>query len=224
MPASRAGISRRVLWTLCWPVARVLATWFPYSTVRRCPVPVGPYVAVINHLSHLDPPMVGLALRHPVRFLALDELWGYAPVLDLIFKVFGAVPLPREGRYPVRALKVALGHLELGETVAVFPEGRRVRCWGDTPLGRGAAWLSIRAGVPVVPVAVWGTQHAMPPDTMRIRRAPIWVVVGCAIEPGGFADRQDPVGALTEAVHSVLDHEIRRMSSDGVPRDGPAPT
>ena len=105
------GLPSRVLWTLCRPPARVLAAWFPYSALQRCPNPTGPYLAVINHLSHLDPPMVGLALRRPVRFLALDELWGHATILDLIFNLFGAIPFPREGRYPVRALKAALRHL-----------------------------------------------------------------------------------------------------------------
>ena len=95
----------------------------------------------------------------------------------------------------------------------MFPEGRRVRRWGDAPFNKVAAWLATRASVPVVPVAVWGTQHAMPLDTMRIRRAPIRVVVGCPIDPTGFADRPDPVGALTDAVRSVLDHELRLLAA-----------
>ena len=203
----------RVLWALCWPPVRLLATWFPYSAVQRCPTPAGPFVAAINHLSHLDPPVAGLALRRPVRFLALDELWGNAVILDWIFKLFGAIPFPREGRYPIRALKEALEHLEAGGIVGVFPEGRRVSYWGEAPITRGTAWLATRAGVPIVPVVVWGTQHAMPLDTLRIRRAPIRVVVGCPIDPSGFADRDDPVGALGDAVRSVLDGEIRSLAS-----------
>ena len=105
------GLVSRVLWALCWPPARLLATWFPYSAVQRCPTPAGPFVAAINHLSHLDPPVAGLALRRPVRFLALDELWGHAAILDWIFKLFGAIPFPREGRSPVGALRESLRHL-----------------------------------------------------------------------------------------------------------------
>ena len=208
-----------MLWTLSWPLARVLATWFPYSAVKRCPAPAGPYVAVINHLSHLDPPIAGLALRRPVRFLALDELWGNAVILDWIFQLYGAIPFPREGRYPLAALKVALDHLEAGGIVGVFPEGRRVRSWGEAPVARGAAWLATRADVPVVPVAVWGTQHAMPLGTLRIRQAPIRVVVGCPIEPSSFAGGRDRVGALTDAISSALDREIGSLSFDGLPTD-----
>ena len=146
MPTTLEGLPFRMLWRLSWPVARVLATWFPYSAVERCRTPTGPYVAVINHLSHLDPPIAGLALRRPVRFLALDELWGNAMILDWIFNLFGAIPFPREGRYPVEALKEALGHLESGGIVGVFPEGRRVRNWGEAPVARGAAgWRHVPA-------------------------------------------------------------------------------
>lgn len=135
-------------------------------------------------------------------------------ILDWIFNLYGAIPFPREGRYPVGGLKEALGHLESGGIVGVFPEGRRVRNWGETPVARGAAWLATRASVPVVPVAVWGTQHAMPLDSLRVRRAPIRVVVGCPIEPSWFTGRRDRVGALTDAISSVLDREIRSLAAD----------
>ena len=185
--------------------------WFPYSALRRCPVPSGPYVAVINHLSHLDPPMAGLALRGPIRFLALDELWQYSRLLRMTFRIFGVIPIAREGRYPLRALGSALRCLKAGESVGLFPEGRRVRSWGEEPLSRGAAWLATRAGVPVIPVAIWGTQNAMSIDNMRIRRAPVRVVVGCPIHPDGFVECDDPVGALTESVRNALDRELRPM-------------
>ncbi len=218
MPGYWEGLARRALWRLAWPPARVLAAWFPYSAVRRCRPPAGPYVAAINHLSHLDPPIAGLALGRPVRFLALDELWGNAVILDWVFNLFGAIPFPRERRYPVGAFRAALRHLEAGGIVGVFPEGRRVRDWGEAPVASGAAWLATRADVPIVPVAVWGTQHAMPLDGMRIRRAPIRVVVGCPIEPSRF-EGSDGVRALTDAVFSVLDREIRSLSSDGLSTD-----
>ena len=191
-----------------------MATLFPYSSVRRCATPSGAYVAVINHLSHLDPPMAGLALRRPVRYLALDELWGNSAILDRILNVFEAIPFPREGRYPIGALKQALRHLDAGGIIGVFPEGRRVRNWGDAPVTKGAAWLAVKANVPVVPVAVWGTQHAMPLDTMRIRRAPIRVVVGCPIRPSCFTGGSDPVGSLSDAISSFFDLEIRALASD----------
>ena len=216
---STPGWVSRILWVLCWPAARLLAAWFPYSSTKRCAIPAGAYVAVINHLSHLDPPVAGLALRRPVRFLALDELWGNSAVLDRILDAFGAVPFPREGRYPIGALKLAVRHLESGGIIGVFPEGRRVRDWGEAPLTRGAAWLAMKTNVPLVPVAIWGTQHAMPLDKMRIHRAPIRVVVGCPLEPARFAGRPDAVEALTRAAGNDLDREIRILREAG-PSEG----
>ncbi len=194
-----------------WPLARVLAAWFPYSVVRRAPLPKGPFVAVINHFSLLDPPIAGLAIRRPVRFLALDEIWGVHLALDAVLVLFDSIPVSRSDRRAVGALRAALRHLESGRPIGVFPEGRRVAVWGERPLKTGAAWLAIRASVPVVPVAIWGSQHAMPMDGMRIRRAPIRVVVGLPIDPEPFSEQADPVVTLNESIRSALDQELRRL-------------
>ena len=196
---------------LLWPLARVLAAWFPYSVVRRAPLPKGPFVAVVNHVSSLDPPIAGLALRRPVRFLALDELWGVHPALDAVLTIFDSIPVPRSDGRALGALRAALRHLESGRPIGVFPEGRRVAAWGEVPLKTGAAWLAVRASVPVVPVAIWGSQHAMPMDGRRVRRAPIRVVVGAPTDPRPFMERPDPVAALNESIRSALDQGLRRL-------------
>ncbi|MCE2530577.1 MAG: 1-acyl-sn-glycerol-3-phosphate acyltransferase [Acidimicrobiia bacterium] len=194
-----------------WPLARVLAAWFPYSVVRRARLPKGPFVAVINHFSLLDPPIAGLAIRRPVRFLALDEIWGVHRALDAVLVLFDSIPVSRSDRQAVGALRAALRHLESRHPIGVFPEGRRVAVWGEMPLKTGAAWLAIRASVPVVPVAIWGSQHAMPMDGMRIRRAPIRVVVGLPIDPAPFLEQSDPLVTLNESIRSALDRELRRL-------------
>ena len=194
-----------------WPLARVLAAWFPYAVVRRAPLPKGPFVAVINHFSLLDPPIAGLAMRRPVRFLALDEIWGVHRALDAVLVLFDSIPVSRSDRQALGALRAALRHLESGRPIGVFPEGRRVAVWGEIPLKTGAAWLAVRASVPVVPVAIWGSQHAMPMDGMRIRRAPIRVVVGLPIDPEPFLEQSDPVVTLNDSIRSALDRELRRL-------------
>lgn len=168
-------------------------------------------MAAVNHFSSLDPPVAGLALRRPVRFLAVDEVWGVYPALDVVLKLFDAIPVSRTTRRAFAALTEAIRHLESGHPIGVFAEGARVANWGDRPLKAGAAWLAVRAAVPVVPVAIWGSQHAMSMDEMKVRRAPIRVVVGEPIHPGPFMAQPDPVAALSGAIHSALDQEIRLL-------------
>ena len=184
---------------------------FPYRATRRGRVPSGPIVVAINHLSHVDPPIAGLAIRRPTRFLALDELWGNAWILDRLFRVFGAIPLPRTDRRPIAAIRAALRELERGGSVGVFPEGRRVQVWGDAELKRGAAWLSVRTGAPLVPMAIWGTQHAMPIERMRLHRAEVAVVICAPLDPAHFTDEADPIGALTDAWRQAVDRELANL-------------
>lgn len=167
-------------------------------------------VAAVNHFSFLDPLIAGLALRRPVRFLALDELWGQSRLLDGTLAAFGAIPLPREKRVPVRAMRAAIGHLRAGGAAGVFPEGRRTAAWGESPFRPGAAWLALRTGAPVVPVALWGTQNVMPLSG-RVRRGPVRAVVCPAVHPARFLDHPQPRSALTEAVRAAMEAEIRRF-------------
>lgn len=168
-------------------------------------------VAAVNHFSFLDPLMAGLALRRPVRFLALDELWGQNLLLDGTLAAFGAIPLPREKRVPWRALRTAVRHLRAGGAAGVFPEGRRTAEWGESPFRPGAAWLALRTGAPVVPVALWGTQNVMPLSG-RVRRGPVRAVVCQAVHPAPYLDHPQPRSVLTEAVRAAIGAELRRFA------------
>lgn len=212
-PIPSFGRGRRALWRGAWPAARAAAAVLPLTVERRDSPPRGAMVAVVNHFSFADPLMAGLALRRPVRFLALDELWGQSRALDWSLAAFGAIPLPRERGVPLGALRAAVRHLRAGGAVGVFPEGRRVAAWGESPFRPGAAWLSLRTGAPVVPVALWGTGRVMPRDEMRVRRSPVRAVVCDAISPVPYAEHPRPASALTGAVRSVLDRELRRLAT-----------
>src|SRR5690606_26673628 len=123
--------------------------------------------------------LIGAALRLPVRFLVVEDLFGEKALLDWLVLGSGAIPLPRR-RIPFSALRTALAALREGEVVGVFPEGTRVSHWATLPPRRGAAWLAVRAGVPLVPVAVVGTGRAFGLDN-RLHRAPIRIVIGAAL-------------------------------------------
>jgi 1-acyl-sn-glycerol-3-phosphate acyltransferase len=148
--------------------------------------PTGPLVVAANHFSHLDPPLVGVAVRRPVRFLALDELFGLNRFYDAVMLGLGAIPVPRGTKVPIRAMRVALAHLHHGGAVGVFPEARRVILWGDTEPRQGAAWLSLRSGAPLLPVAISGTDLSFGLGSKRFKRSHVRIVIGTCLDPENF--------------------------------------
>ncbi len=174
------------------PVATAVARLaFRLEVAGRHHLPDGPAVLAANHLSHVDPPFVGVAVGRPVRFMAAADLIGINRGLDTALPFYGVILLPRTG-VAFGAMKAALADLSAGRVVGVFPEGRRAAHWGETEPKRGAAWLARRAGVPLVPVAVSGTEAVMSLESRRVRPAPVRVEFG---EP---LDASDPPDAVTQ--------------------------
>ncbi len=166
-----------MLWKISPPVVRTIGrAVFSLHVERMAELPKPPYVIAANHYSHFDPPVLGAVIGHPMRFLALSDLFGANNLLDWLIEGYGAIPTPRVP-VPVRTVKMALRALQEGEPVAVFPEATRVSHWGVLPAKRGAAWLARHAGVPLVPAAILGTGRAFDLDG-AIKRSPIRVVIG----------------------------------------------
>jgi 1-acyl-sn-glycerol-3-phosphate acyltransferase len=174
----------RFLWAVSPPLVRgVGKAFFWLESEFEARLPAAPYVVAANHYSHFDPPAVGAVLGEPVRFLALEDIFGVSRLLDWLVIGYGSIPVPRD-RHPVGTVRSALAALDRGESVGVFPESTRVSHWGTVPAKRGAAWLAIERKVPLVPVAVIGTGRAFGLEN-RVQRAPIKVIVGKAMEPEG---------------------------------------
>ena len=145
--------------------------------------PKPPFVIAANHSSFLDPPMVAAAYRRRIRFLTLIDLFGNYRALDFALNTFEVIEV-RRGAIPLRALRQALEHLAEGGVVAVFPEGTRAWRFGEKPIALGAAWLALRAKVPLVPIAIAGTENVLGVDN-KLRRGRINVHVGPALHPEG---------------------------------------
>ena len=137
------------IWRPVWLIARLL---WRIEIVGR--IPPGACVVAANHESVLDPPLLALATKRPLRFLAKEELWSNRPGAWLM-DALGAVPVAR-GREGYVAIDRAEELIRAGEAVAIFPEGSvRGGTWT-----RGAARLALATGVPLVPVRIVGTARA----------------------------------------------------------------
>ncbi|KUK36744.1 MAG: 1-acyl-sn-glycerol-3-phosphate acyltransferase PlsC [Thermacetogenium phaeum] len=117
----------------------------------------GPVLIIANHISNWDPIVVGSALKRQVHFMAKKELFKI-PVLSLIIKALGAFPVDRQ-RVDRAAIRRALELLENGKVVCIFPEGTRSKSGELLAPNSGAAYLALKSGAPVCPVALLGTDR-----------------------------------------------------------------
>jgi 1-acyl-sn-glycerol-3-phosphate acyltransferase len=127
-------------------------------------LPEGGFVLACNHISSLDPWVVGMPLwpRRFLRFMAKSEL--YWPPLKYVLNGAGAFPV-RRGQRDVVAIETAVQLARDGHVVAMFPEGTRrtkglVKRFEARPRS-GAARIALEAGVPLVPAAVKGTDKLL---------------------------------------------------------------
>lgn len=195
----------RFLWSVGPVTVRAVARLaFSMQIELQGDLPPPPFVVAANHYSHLDPVVIGASVGKPIRYLAVDELFGISTIFDRLLGWVGVIPISRS-RAPVRTLRVALARLEAGEIVGVFPEGTRVSRWGDLPPKRGAAWLAVRAKVPLLPVAVVGTDRAFGLDN-RWHSAPIGVVVGRPLSP-----HSEDASILTSTWESWVTDQLARF-------------
>lgn len=165
--------------------------------------PTGAVLLAGNHTGFLDGPLVYALSPRPATFLAKSELFVGPTARALGW--LGQIPVHR-GRPDRTALRSGLAVLEAGGALGVFPEGTR----GEGTLedvSDGLAWLALRSGAPVVPLAVLGTAEALPKGTRRPRwRAPVSVVFGppVTVEVDGDPRARRTVRAAAEQLRLVL--------------------
>jgi 1-acyl-sn-glycerol-3-phosphate acyltransferase len=119
----------------------------------------GGLVVAANHISNLDPPLLGIALPRPLWYMAKKELFAM-PVLKQLLPHVNAFPVDRQAG-GTAALRASLRMLKEGRAVGIFPEGGR-NVTGTNQEKAGAAFLSAAGGVPVVPAAIVGTRKLRP--------------------------------------------------------------
>lgn len=118
----------------------------------------GPLIVACNHLSYLDPPLLGCLCPRRISYMAKKELFA-VPVLGTVIRALGAYAVDRRGS-AAAAIKRSLQVLGSDGAVGIFPEGTRNRRAAATPQ-TGVALLAALAQVPVVPACIRGTDRAL---------------------------------------------------------------
>jgi 1-acyl-sn-glycerol-3-phosphate acyltransferase len=160
----------------------------------------GPVLLAVNHSALVDGPMLYGLLPRPVAFLVKAEV--FRGPLGALLRHTGQIPVRRR-TVETAPLRAALDVLRGGGIVGVFPEGTRGA--GDVQQVRhGIAYLAVRSGAPVVPVACHGTLARKGRAFFRPHRPPILVAFGDPLRlPAGPAARRT-VAAAADEIHRAL--------------------
>ncbi len=183
-------------------------------------------VLAFNHHSYLDYVTVAWPvvrqLKRPVRFLAKREIWS-SRWLGWIVRWGEAVPVDRSsptGRS--EAFDAAASALRHGDLVAVAPEQTISPSYELLPIRAGAVRMAQQAGVPIVPVAGWGTQRALPKGGRKHAAVglPVTVCFGPPLQVDADEDVSEATGRLERAMTALL-HHVQETYPDGAPAGAP---
>jgi 1-acyl-sn-glycerol-3-phosphate acyltransferase len=141
--------------------------------------PDGSYVFVSNHLSYMDTPVVLANIPVQFRFLAKSGLFQI-PLLGTHLARAGHIPVPRDdARAAVKTMTTAAQAIrERGISLLIFPEGGRSQTGELADFKEGAAYIAIRAGAPLVPVALQGTREILPFGSAHVRAGSVTMRIG----------------------------------------------
>jgi 1-acyl-sn-glycerol-3-phosphate acyltransferase len=173
----------------------------------------GRWILAANHISHFDPPLLSIASRRKVDWMAMAELFSHSWAASWLRSV-DAFPVNRS-RADRAAVRTALERLGQDHVVGMFPEGG-IRDGASSALGGAALRSGIGAlaqlsGAPVVPCVILGSDRLYCPKRwLPLRRTPVWIAFGEAISCAGRdrQARQEFESAITQKLRGLAD-ELR---------------
>lgn len=159
-----------------------------------------------NHQSNIDPPLLFQTLHPQLHVLFKRELTKL-PLLGRVFQLGGFVPIDRASReHSMAAIERAAESLRQGNSFLTFPEGTRSRTGALLPFKRGPFLMALKAGVPVVPVAIQGGTVSMKKGSPIIRPAVVSVRIGEPVDTRQMAvsDREKLADIVRSRVEELL--------------------
>lgn len=174
----------------------------------------GPVLVLANHQSFLDPPLVGLAVRRPLIYLARKTLFRNA-VFRWLIRSLNAVPIDQDG-VGKEGMRTISDQLRMGKAVLVFPEGTRTPDGKMHALKPGIHLLMRRSRVQILPVGIAGAFQAWPVSRRLPRLAPLFLPAGdatCAVSIGKPFDSAPLAEMRREEALKVLFDRIAAVQS-----------
>lgn len=182
-------------------------TWCRMTIEGRENVPAsGPFLLAPTHRSILDTPIASGVTNRRMRFMGADKYWKNK-AFGRLLTALGGFPVSR-GTADREALRRCIAVLEGGEPLVLFPEGERKSGPIVQPLFDGATYVAVKAGVPIVPVGIGGSERAMPKGAKYIRPRKLYVVIGKPMPVPQISaspkEQRDNARQLTVDLHTEL--------------------
>jgi 1-acyl-sn-glycerol-3-phosphate acyltransferase len=193
--------------TVRFVVTSFCRTWCRMTVEGRENVPAeGAFLLAPTHRSILDTPIASGVTRRRMRFMGADKYWKNK-AFGRLLTALGGFPVSR-GTADREALKRSIAVLERGEPLVLFPEGERKSGPLVQPLFDGATYVAVKAGVPIVPVGIGGSERAMRKGAKYISPRKLHVVIGRPIQvakdAGTPKEQRDAARRLTVELRAEL--------------------
>ena len=169
--------------------------FYPYKVIGHEHIPdEGGVLLCCNHISNLDPPLLGSSMKRKVSYMAKEELFKI-PVLSFLIRSFGAFPVKR-GASDRQALKKSLTLLKEGKVLGIFPEGTRSKTGELGKAFSGVGLFALKEDSTVIPAAIVGNY--------RLFR-PIKVVFGPPIDLSDLKQEKMNSDLMKEATDRIME-------------------
>lgn len=184
--------------------------WFPFTVTGKENIPPkGGFIFASNHLSNLDPLLIGLSLDRPISYMAKDSLFKNC-IFGFLLRRVWAFPVKR-GTADIGSLREALRRLKAGNPLVLFPQGTR-RLAGDQNLDKlhpGVGFVASRSGVPVIPVLITGSDQVLPPQAKWFHRHPITLTIGKPLFFDPRAEHEEVARRIVKTIFSLGEAPVR---------------
>lgn len=178
-------------WFLSWiwvfPLLKVLTGIKIIGTVPK----KGSFIIACNHVSFLDPPIVGICAAREIYFLAKIDLFQISKAFAWLIRAYNAIPIS-----DVQGLMTAIKLLKRGEVVVIFPEGTRSRKGHMLPFNPGVSYLAIRLGVPVIPAYIANSNKRFLRLLLRLNG--LKISFGKPISPAGYENSREDMDRFAQ--------------------------
>jgi 1-acyl-sn-glycerol-3-phosphate acyltransferase len=194
-----------------WARVMLALSFSPIAIVDRQKFdPTRPAVYASNHLSYMDTPLLFATLPFQFRILARASLWKI-PFVGWYLRRSGQVPIDASSsRSAIAGLLRGVKALNSGLPLFVFPEGARSPQGNLQTMASGAAFMAIRAGVPLVPLTLIGTYELLPIHTYSLSPRPLKIIVGDPIPTDNLTTKD--ADALTAQLHNAISTTYHQYS------------